>query len=271
MFKIGEFSMLTQVSIRMLRYYDETGLLKPAQIDEFSGYRLYSTEQIPILNKIVFLRDMGFNVSEITMSLSNWDNSFIINQLQNKRLEINNTIQAEQDKLTKIQLALKDIQQEKISIHYNVSIKNIPSYRVLSLRRIIPDYYAEGQLWVEMSTFADKNNIPISTNTFSIYHDMEYKENNVDVEICAPVSVMGENKNGFVYRNTAPVPIMACTMVYGEFKNIAKAYLSFANWLQQHNQYRMTGESRQIVHRGPWNESNTDKYLTELQTPLEKI
>jgi len=45
MFKIGEFSKLTQVSIRMLRYYDETGLLKPAQIDQFTGYRSYSVDQ----------------------------------------------------------------------------------------------------------------------------------------------------------------------------------------------------------------------------------
>lgn len=47
MFKIGEFSKLTQVSIRMLRYYDENNLLKPAKTDPFTGYRLYSVEQIP--------------------------------------------------------------------------------------------------------------------------------------------------------------------------------------------------------------------------------
>ena len=64
---------------------------------------------------------------------------------------------------------------------------------------------------------------------------------------------------------------MACTMVYGPFENIAGAYLAFANWLQEHNQYKMGGHSRQIIHRGPWNEENPDKYLTEIQIPLEKI
>lgn len=68
MFKIGEFSKLTQVSIRMLRYYDETGLLRPEQTDKYSGYRLYSAAQIPALNKIVFLRDLGFNISEIALT-----------------------------------------------------------------------------------------------------------------------------------------------------------------------------------------------------------
>ena len=52
MFRIGEFSKLMQVSVRMLRYYDEVGLLKPAQSDPWTGYRMYSVEQIPVLNRI---------------------------------------------------------------------------------------------------------------------------------------------------------------------------------------------------------------------------
>jgi DNA-binding transcriptional MerR regulator len=123
---------------------------KPAEIDKFTNYRLYSTEQIPILNKIIFLRDLGFNVSEIAVALNHWDNEFITKQLDNKRLEIENAIKAEQEKLSKIELAKKDIRQEQKTINYNVSIKSIPSYQVFSLRRIVPDYYAEGQLWKEM-------------------------------------------------------------------------------------------------------------------------
>jgi len=271
MFRIGEFSKLTQVSIRMLRYYNETGLLKPAETDKFTNYRLYATDQIPVLNKIIFLRDLGFNVSEIAVALNHWDDEFITKQLENKRLEVESAIKAEQEKLSKIELAKNDILREKIAINYNVSIKSIPSYQVFSLRRIVPDYFTEGQLWKEMSAFADKHGIPVSSDTFTIYHDMDYREKDVDMEICAPVARMGENKNGFVYRNTEPVPIMVCTMVYGSFENIAGAFLSFANWLQEHNQYKMAGTSRQIVHRGPWNEESPDKYLTEIQVPLVKI
>lgn len=271
MFKIGEFSKLTQVSVRMLRYYDETGLLKPAEIDRFTGYRLYYAEQIADLNRIVFLRDLGFNVAEIAITLRKWDDAFIIAQLEAKRLEIENTIKAEQDKLSKIELAKRDIKQEQIAINYNVSIKSIPSYQVFSLRRVVPDYYAEGLLWKEMSAFADANNVQLSNNTFTIYHDEDYKEKDVDIEICAPTVKTGKDIGGFTYRSTAPVPIMACTMVYGSFDRIKGAYLSFADWMQKHNQYRMGGHSRQIVYRGPWNEESPDKYLTEIQIPLNKI
>lgn len=272
MFKIGEFSKLTQVSIRMLRYYDETGLLKPEQVDKFTGYRLYSSEQIPVLNRIIFLRDLGFNVAEIGIALSDWRNEGIISSLANKGLEIERSIQEGYNKLDKIQLAIKEMKQEKKQIYYDIAIKHIPSVQVLSLRRIIPDYYAEGALWKEMSCFVKENNITaISTDTFSIYHDKEHKEKDVDVELCVIANKKGESKGEFIYRDTEEVLEMACTMVYGPFENIAGSFYSLASWIEKHSRYKMTGESRQIVHRGPWNEENPEKYLTEIQVALERI
>lgn len=271
MFKIGEFSKLTQVTIRMLRYYDETGLLNPMETDPYTGYRMYSIEQIPVLNKIVYLRDSGFNVAEIAEALKNGNDGLIVDQLDKKQKEIQHAILMEKEKLKKIQLAKSELQKSRNEMHYNISIKSIPSFQVFSLRRVVPDYYAEGLLWKELSAYAAEKKIPVSNNTFSIYHDLDYREKDVDIEICAPVSRMGESANGFVFRNTEPVPIMAFTMVYGHFKNIAETFLNFAGWLQEHSQYKMSGTSRQIVHRGPWNEENPDLFLTEIQVPMEKI
>lgn len=270
MFKIGEFSKLTQVSVRMLRYYDETGLLKPAKIDTFTNYRFYTAEQIPDLNKILFLRDLGFSVVEIATTLETWSDDTIQNTLLHKHTEIETAIAKEKEKLTKIKLAQQDILKEKIAFHYNVVIKPVPSYQVLSLRRVVPNYYAEGALWKDLSSFATKNNITISNNTFSIYHDTDFKETNVDIEICMPVTQFGKSEGAFSYRTIKAVPFMASTMVYGSFENIAGAFLAFANWLQAHSQYKMAGTSRQIVHRGPWNEEHSENYLTEIQIPLEK-
>lgn len=272
MFKIGEFSKLTQVSIRMLRYYDETGLLKPAHIDKFTGYRLYSIEQIPTLHKIIFLRDTGFNVSEIAVALSNWNNDFIKVQLKSKREEIESIISREQEKLYKIDTAINDIIKEKVSITYNVSVKTIPSYKVLSLRKIIPNYFNEGMLWEELFNFISEENIdiPKSSSDFAIYHDVEYKDSDVDVEVCIVVNNIGESKNNFIFRETEKVETMACVMVLGPFENIGPAYENFANWLMSNNQYRMLPQNRQICHRGPWNEKDPHNYLTEIQIPVKK-
>lgn len=256
----------------MLRYYDETGLLKPAQIDRFTGYRMYSVEQIPILHKIVFLRDTGFNVSEIAVALNHWNNEYINNQLLNKKLELQEAIKLVQDKLAKINIAIDDIQNEKISTYYNFSLKSIPSYQVLSLRKIIPDYFCEGILWKELSVYIEQNNlaIPVNNYSFAIYHDMEYKDTDVDVEVCVVVNEPRESTGGFAFRETERVDNMACAMVYGPFENIAVVYASFAHWLLHHNQFKMCGQNRQICHRGPWNEKDPDKYLTEIQIPVTK-
>lgn len=271
MFKIGEFSKLTQVSIRMLRYYDEMGLLKPSKIDLWTNYRMYSVEQIPIINKIKYLRDSGFTIAEIAVILNAGTDGFLLEQLETKYAEIEQHIQAEREKLEKIERAKKELLHSESDLHYHISIKSIPAYQVLSLRRVVPSYYSEGELWQELSAFVKQSHGEVSEEAFSIFHDMEYKEAWVDIELCAVVKKAGENQGDFIYRTVSPVPIMASTMVYGPFSNIAGVYLAFADWLQKNSQYNMTGQTRQIVHRGAWNEENPAKYLTEIQIPLERM
>lgn len=268
MFKIGEFSKLTQVSVRMLRYYEKAGLLKPAEIDRCTGYRYYDSRQIPLLNKIVYLRDSGFTVAEIAAAFNHWQEDVILQKLADKRSEIKENMEAEERKLRKIQMAEEGLLEQKEPLHYQIGIKSIPSYPVLSLRKVISDYYAEGDLWMELSAFARENNVEVSSETFSIYHDLEYKESDVDVELCALVKTFGKSQGPFLFRKTEAVPHMAYTMVYGEFSNIAGAFASFADWLEKNDQYQMLGTSRQIVHRGPWNEENPDQYLVEIQIPV---
>ena len=270
MFRIGEFSKLTQVSVRMLRYYDEAGLLKPAEVDRWTGHRLYSVEQIPRLDRIRYLRDSGFLISEIALALEMDDHALLVS-LNKKCLEIEQAIQKEQERLLKIAVAKEEIQGSKSELHYHISMKSIPACQVLSLRRTVPTYYSEGDLWKELSAFAEKEEIEISSDTFTIYHDTEYREQDVDMELCAPVKKACENREPFCFRMTEAVPAMASTMVYGEFSNIKKAYLAFAKWLQKNSNYQMSAPVRQIVHRGPWNENAPAKYLTELQIPVEPL
>ena len=70
MFRIGEFSKIAQVSGSQLRYYDEICLLKPARIDEWTGYRYYSAEQLPDLNRILALKELGLTLEQIQRMLA---------------------------------------------------------------------------------------------------------------------------------------------------------------------------------------------------------
>jgi len=65
MFRIGEFAQIAQVSGRQLRFYDQLGLLRPAHIDAQTGYRYYSIRQLPRLNSILALKELGLSLEQI--------------------------------------------------------------------------------------------------------------------------------------------------------------------------------------------------------------
>src|SRR5687768_9271222 len=65
MFRIGEFSRIARVSARLLRFYDEIGLLTPAHADPQTGYRSYTVAQLGQLNRILVLKDLGFSLDQV--------------------------------------------------------------------------------------------------------------------------------------------------------------------------------------------------------------
>ena len=272
MFKIGEFSQLTKVSIRMLRYYDEMDLLKPAAIDPDSDYRLYAAEQIAALEKIVLLRDMGLTVTEMKQALANWPTEALIEQLTAKKEAINEEIRCKQEQLQKIDIAINDWHSPQRDIHYNIIVKAIPSYPILSLRERIADYDCEGKLWQRLYAFVRAEAVPLwpGDHNLAIFHEETQRKQGIDVEVGLRVKKLGRDRAGFTYRKTEAVATMACIMVYGSYENIGPAYQDFAYWLQAHQHYVMNGPTRQICHRGAYDQVAPADYLTEIQVPVQK-
>ena len=153
----------------------------------------------------------------------------LLEQLDRKYREIRETIQSEQDKLQKIELDQKGYTcTEKMKCSIRSFIKVHPRLPgPLPQTSSAGVTYAEGPFCGRKCPASHRKPDTGSSDTFSIYHDREYKETDVDVEICAPVKKPGKSTEDFVFRLTEPVPSMACTMVYGPFSNIAGAYLSF--------------------------------------------
>lgn len=65
MYKIGDFSKVVDLPVRTLRYYDETGVLTPSEIDTFTGYRYYSDEDIIECEFVKLLKSLDFTLEEI--------------------------------------------------------------------------------------------------------------------------------------------------------------------------------------------------------------
>ncbi|TCO68914.1 MerR family transcriptional regulator [Marinisporobacter balticus] len=272
MLNIGNFSKLTHVSVRMLRYYDEHGLLKPNHIDKHSGYRMYSVKQVPDLQKIVLLRDLNFSVANISELLKNWNDRFLIEQLNNKIHETEQNIHLENERINRIRAAISDIHKDQIDIHYNVTIKSIPSYNIVSFRKKIPEYSYEGNLWYELIDFINREHLDIerhSYNNITIYHDEGHVDTDVDVEVAFVVKKLSNNIDHFIFRELESVNKMACMMVYGSYEKLTAAYQSFIYWLDAHSQYEMNGLSRQVTIIGKTDTSDPNDYLTEIQIPVQ--
>ena len=271
MFKIGEFSKLVRVSPRMLRHYEKCGLFYPAAIDPFTGYRQYSSGQIPSLGNIVTLRDLGFSIDEIGEILPRFDDPIYMDKvLCTKAVSIKATIETQQSRLKKLMEMSDSIRKERNIMVYEVEVKALPAVKVLSLRDIIPHYRDEGMLWEKLGKFVVENGIECQGGGYSTYFDDEYKESDPDVEIAIQVDVLGADQGEFIYQEYAEIPLAATVRFSGPHDGgYDAASEKLAGWLEQ-NGYVFAGNLRGQVIVSPANDTNPENWLTELQLPVAK-
>ncbi len=270
MFKIGDFSKLSQVSIKTLRYYDEIGLLKPGQVDRFTGYRLYSASQLTRLNQILAFKDLGFSLEQIAQLLNeNLPPSQIRGMLRLRQLELQHEIATTQERLLRIASRLSAIEQEYSMSTYEVVIKSIEPQTVIAIRRRIPNYSAIGDLLNELFGFMGQHQIKPNGAPLSIYYDPEYREQDVDAEALVPVSAGVIGDGPVVTYELPSAATMACVIYQGGYSAIGQAYSALMHWIEA-NGYRIVGPNREIYLRGPESGPDESQYVTEVQFPIEK-
>ena len=126
MFKIGEFSEIGQVSVHLLRHYDEVGLLKPATIDQANSYRYYSATQLPQLNRILALRDMGLSLKQIRSILEDQISADEIRGMfALKKAQLERSIEKDTAQVQTIEARLQRIDEGDYSSDYEVKVKTL--------------------------------------------------------------------------------------------------------------------------------------------------
>src|SRR5690349_9469478 len=131
MFSIGEFARHGRVSVRMLRHYDAIGLLRPARVDPFTGYRGYEAGQLSRLNRVVALKDLGFTLEQVASII---DEKVGIDELRGmlrlRQAELQTRITADHARLAAVEARLRSIETEGAMPVQDVQIKKVPSVRV---------------------------------------------------------------------------------------------------------------------------------------------
>ncbi|MBP1046850.1 MerR family transcriptional regulator [Enterococcus sp. BWM-S5] len=274
MFKIGEFSKLSQVSVRMLRYYDEQGLLLPAAVDRESGYRFYHVSQLAKLQKIILLKNLKFSTVEIKELVEEeLTEEYFQQQLKKKYRQIEQEIMEEQQRLLQLAKTIEQI-EKPMEANHQVIFRALPKEAIVSLRKVIPSYYHEGPLWQEFMELLEQEELDYlkqAPDNFTVFHDECYLEEGVDIEICLKLKAATQVQEPLTSYEMERIPLVASIFVVGSYDNIQGAYHYFAEWLAENEEYEMEKPTRQVSHRGPDTETDPENYLTEIQIPIKKI
>ena len=272
MIRIGDFSKLSRVSIKALRLYDEMGLLKPVDVDRFTGYRYYEFNQLPRLYRILALKDLGFSLEEISRLL---ESEVPVEQMRGmlrlRQAEIRQRVEAEEARLERVELWLRVIEQEDSMSRYDVVIKTIEPMKVAAVRGVVPTPPDQRSLWDELLGYLQQKNARMVGPPMAIYHDPEFKERDWDIEVVMPLSEeIPSSEHVQVYELPGPEK-MACVVHTGPFATIMEAYDALAKWIDQ-NGYHIVGPGRELNLRLPdkLGDQNDPNTVNEIQFPVEK-
>jgi effector-binding domain-containing protein len=270
MLKIGDFSRLGCVSIKTLRYYDELGLLKPAEVDRFSGYRYYSAEQLPRLNRIIVLKNLGLTLEEISELVNNdLPAQRILQMLRVKETEIRQRLEDEHRRLSQVEEWLDRIKKEGSMPKLEITLKKIEKQKVAALRGTIPAYSDMHVIFDELCGHLIAEKAHWVGPPIAVYYDTEYRERDVDVEVAVPVSGKLRETDRIKVRDLSGIEQAACMMHKGPYEAFRESYQAAMSWFDD-NGYEISGPNREVYLQGPDQGNDTSTYLTELQFPVKK-
>jgi DNA-binding transcriptional MerR regulator len=267
MYSIGEFSKINKVTTKTLRHYDEIELLKPEHVDKFTGYRYYTSAQLPQMHKIMIFKQMGLSLAQIKEVMENPNAIDLFLKL--KEQDVKKSIEAEQEKLKQIQNYIYSMKGD-LYMKYDPIIKQIPEVIVASMRQVVKSYdeffnLCPNVMAKEMERLSCVCASP--AYCFNIFHDGEYKEKDIDVEICEAVTESKEDTAIIKFKTLPKVTKAVCVFHKGGYGSLGEAYGFIFKWIED-NGYEISDKPRQRNIDGIWNKDNEADWLTEIQIPV---
>lgn len=269
MYQIGLFSKINHITTKTLRHYDEIGLLKPDSVDYLTGYRYYTTDQLPRLHQILALKQLGLSLNEIKEIIENPLSMEVFLKL--KERELKEDIAIKTQRLVEVQSWINNLKGEK-NMKYSPIIKELPGVIAASMRTIVPTYDTYFDIVPKMGVEMGRQGAVVQDNPaycFTIYHDGEYKEEDIDVEVCEAVLKPCKDSSMVQYKSIKSVKSAACILHKGPYKTLREAYVFLFTWIKDNN-YEIEGKPRESYIDGIWNKDDEREWLTELQIPVIK-
>ncbi len=278
MFRIGEFSRITRVTIDTLRHYDALGLLKPANVDPFTGYRYYSARQLESLNRILALKEVGFSLEEIARILQDdLTNDQLRGMLKAQLVRAEQEVQDAQQRQERILARLHYLNSEDTMPAYDVTVKPVEALIVAAMREIVPSIEQMPERCSEMFNTIEKwvraNNLTLGP-AMTIYYNEGFTRENIDTECSfiiqgAPAARPAAPDTSIELKRIDAIPLMASTVVTDDFykkvDGLTPAYNALAQWIEN-NGYQIAGPPRELFYGSV----EQGDLTAEVQYPVEK-
>jgi DNA-binding transcriptional MerR regulator len=268
MFLTGEFAKIARISKRTLQYYDDIGLLKPIHTDPQTGYRYYSSKQLPQLNRIIVLKELGLTLQQIARMLEgNVSDQEIRGMLLLQKAELEKKLLGDLDRFRRIETRL----QAQPGDYPDVVLKSIPELEILSINHFcvtMDDVFRLiATLQQQLPSKVDNNHlgplVTLKADDFSV--------DNIDVELgfvvegAIPSTIALDNGVTLATRKL-PAHTMATSVYLGHLDGSHVAYGAVGTWIET-NDYQLVGQQREVFIELP---RRVDEIVLEVQFPVEK-
>jgi DNA-binding transcriptional MerR regulator len=267
MFSIGEFSRLSGLTVKTLRFYHEQGILVPSRVEAGSGYRFYAEAKIETARVITTLRNLEFSIAEISEILSSHeDDANILMLLEARKTEIQARIK---DDRQLVRLLDKIITNEREAIEtmadsaYSVEEKIADTILVASMR-MTGKYSDCGKGFGKVARSFGRQ---ICGKAMMLCHDDEYQADNASFEVAIPIK-HGKSTEEIQVKELSGGRCLSL-MHLGPYDELKRSYAVILKFAADHGmQYAIP--TREIYHKGPGVifRGNPKKYLTEIQLML---
>ena len=263
MFSIGEFSRISGLTVKTLRFYHDQELLAPASIDPDSGYRYYNDDQISRARIIGRLRELDFSLREIGEILAAEDDADVLSALRRHKSQIDRKtasyrrISKSLDAMIENGLEARKMIQEA----GNEVIEKTVNETLIAGIRMRGKYRDCGPAFGRIGRRFGRH---ICGKPIMLIYDTEYKEDDADFEVCMPVRKGADVDEIKVYQLSGGR--FLSVMHHGPYDEVGQSYERILKYAKQ-NGMEVEAPCREIYIKGPGMifRGNPENYLTEVQ------
>jgi len=282
--RIGDFSKLSQATVKMLRHYDDIGLLKPAHIDPFTHYRYYIIDQLSRIHHIIALKELGISLEQIGIMLNHAPNKEQIKgMLALREAEIEQRMHEEQARLAQVRFRLRMLEMEEEMPDLEIVIKKLEPVRCLYLRKVCAGFPDIEVMGTEINRAVQRtgNIFDANTHQTNIFYSTEYGDPHVeDIDLAMTVNVpesfddevLLETLGTMTVVDLAPVEHAATYIQRGELvvSEMQERLTMLRRWCVANN-YQLGDEYRIVFFQGPMAGYSEEDWVVEIQHIIKPI